>query len=180
MGIREPFSVDKGRRGRERRIFVFLGASRTYNKLKSHHPRDLAAITRPSSLGGGREVGKCPVVVSRHLWTTMVTTTTTEIMMERASARARDGGERVTKAGGERTGRVENGEGPDRGSTAERLLIQTNRPDQHKGINYARGPRYGVTTDDPSVRPQARTGPLTTTLTAAESRTTTLWSAQLL
>lgn len=42
-------------------------------------------------------------------------------MMERARD---DGGERVTKAGGERTtGRVENGEGPDRGSTAERLLI---------------------------------------------------------
>lgn len=39
--------------------------------------------------------------------------------------RARDDdGERVTKAGGERTtGRVENGEGPDRGSTVERLLI---------------------------------------------------------
>lgn len=33
-------------------------------------------------------------------------------------------GERLTEAGGERTtGRVENGEGPDRGSTAERLLI---------------------------------------------------------
>lgn len=27
---------------------------RTYNKLKSHHPRDLDAITRPSSLEGGR------------------------------------------------------------------------------------------------------------------------------
>lgn len=50
-----------------------------------------------------------------------MTTTTTEIMIERARD---DGGERVTKAGGERTtGRVENGEGPDRGSTAERLLI---------------------------------------------------------
>lgn len=35
-----------------------------------------------------------------------------------------DGGERVTKAGGASTmGRVGNGEGPDRGSTAERLLI---------------------------------------------------------
>lgn len=66
VGIREPFSVDKGRREREWRVFVFLGAERTYNKLKSHHPRDLVAITRLSSLGDGREIGKCPVVVSRH------------------------------------------------------------------------------------------------------------------
>jgi len=46
-------------------VFVFSGTRRTYNKLKSHHPRDLVAITRPSSPRGWRGVGKCPALVSR-------------------------------------------------------------------------------------------------------------------
>ncbi|EGI63998.1 hypothetical protein G5I_07577 [Acromyrmex echinatior] len=130
VGIREPFSVRRKAGGKEDgHVFVFLGAIRTYNKLKSHHPRDLAAITRPWSLGGEREARQVSGSPFSPLWPTAVTTTT-EIMMERVHD---DGGERVTKAGGKRT---------------------TGR---HNGINYARGhrPRYGVTTDDPSVRPQS-------------------------
>jgi len=37
----------KAERREDGHVFVFLRVSRTYNKLKSHHPRDLAAITRP-------------------------------------------------------------------------------------------------------------------------------------
>lgn len=46
-------SAKKGR-GEDGASLSSWGASRTYNKLKSHHPRDLVAIT-PASLGGGRE-----------------------------------------------------------------------------------------------------------------------------
>jgi len=70
-------------------VFVFSGTRRTYNKLESHHPRDLAAITRPSSPGGGEG----PASVRRSFLATpttaATTTTTTAIMMERTRARAR-------------------------------------------------------------------------------------------
>lgn len=84
----------RGARGRERERRASLsswGVSRTYNKLKSHHPRDLAAITRPFGPSGvGERPGKCPAVVSRHIRTPMVTTATTEIMMESARALVRE------------------------------------------------------------------------------------------
>lgn len=54
-------SEKRGRNERGGRLCL-SGARRTYNKLKSHHPRDLAAITQPLSLG----VGERSAQVSGH------------------------------------------------------------------------------------------------------------------
>lgn len=99
VGIRESFSAGNGKRGNRRRVFVFLrmargkgGTSRTYNKLKSHHPRDLAAITRPSSPGDAVKPASVRSVVSRQPRRQNDDDDDRNNDGERARARARDDG----------------------------------------------------------------------------------------